>query len=193
MIFSNFSYTNYDFPNYSKEAIYSELSNEAQKYKPQQVSELPTRLDFMAQNRSPNENLQITKSETISNTPAYQQYKVSIFISEVKQNLYKWSQEDSLENSLIHIRNIVRLLEKNKQIFLAKNETRLLWGTISLLIRDGNWKQLSISQIRTASNELNRFAEGEINLSSIATLQKQYYRANIPLVKQDNENKEKSV
>ncbi len=121
----------------------------------------------------------------------YSEYNVTNFINKVINNLESWIDVCNTQDALLYIRNIQNILSEYKEYLFQKNESRLLFGTVSLVIRESNWKNLTQQQLKVLVNELNRFKDGTVSSKNLIKALQQLYRTNINLVNQDSYEEEK--
>ena len=130
------------------------------------------------------------KSETILTSNSYYNYSLISFIKQTVDCLKKWSRIDDHQNSIQYARQIKTLLADHRNILTSKDGSRLLYGTIMLLFRDGVWNSMNKNQINDLKEAMIKIQDGELSEDSIRDIHQSIYRAKIGLIHPKDDKKE---
>lgn len=111
---------------------------------------------------------------------AYIEHEVALLISSLQKDFESWIEKGTPE-SYAEISNIKNSLEIYSEYLEAKDETRVLLGSLEMLFQNENWRDFSEAQLNLVSFELRRFRNGEINFTSLEKFYKQLWQGKILL------------
>ena len=117
------------------------------------------------------------------------QYIFSTFMKELIDSLEDWEEISGSRDSISRVRKIKQILENHKDMLSKKAASRLLYGTISLILSDNTWSKMSKAQIKGLKKALINLQNKNLSTNDIKRLHQRIYDIKISLIAQ-NDKKE---